>query len=52
MYHKTAAVWENGYGKYGCRIFGKAADAGELFERLAIGRKENYKAHLNKHNVV
>lgn len=33
-------------------FLGKAADAGELFERLAIGRKENYKAHLNKHNVV
>ncbi len=33
-------------------FLGKAADAGELFEQLAIGRKENYKAHLNKHNVV
>ncbi len=33
-------------------FFGKAVDAGTLFERLAIAGNENYKAHLNKHNVV
>lgn len=33
-------------------FFGKAADAGKLFERLAIAGNENYRAHLNKHNVV
>ena len=33
-------------------FFGKAVDAGTLFERLAIARSENYKTHLNKHNVV
>ena len=33
-------------------FFGKAVDAGELFERLAVARNESYKAHLNQHNVV
>ena len=33
-------------------FFGKAVDAQGLFESLAIAGKENYKAHLNKHNVV
>lgn len=33
-------------------FFGKVVDAENLFERLFIAGKENYKAHLNKHNVV
>ena len=33
-------------------FFGKAVDAQGLFEPLAIAGKENYKAHLNKHNIV
>ena len=33
-------------------FFGKAVDAGDLFERLYIAGKENYRAHLNKHNVI
>ena len=33
-------------------FFGKAVDAGKLFEQLAIARNEKYKAHLNKHNVI
>ena len=33
-------------------FFGKAVDAGTLFKGLAIAGNENYKAHLNKHNVI
>lgn len=33
-------------------FFGKAVNAGKIFEQLAIAGKENYKAHLNKHNVI
>lgn len=33
-------------------FFERAVDSGTLFERLAIARSENYKTHLNKHNVV
>ena len=33
-------------------FFGKAVDSEKLFERLLIARNENYKTHLNKHNVV
>ena len=33
-------------------FFGKAVDAGTLFERLEIAGNENYKFHLNKHNVI
>ncbi len=33
-------------------FLGKAVDAGDLFERLYIAGKENYRAHLNKHNVI
>ena len=36
----------------GCRIFGKAVDAEKLFERLFIAENENYKAYLNKYNVL
>lgn len=52
MYHKTVAVWEKCHGEHGCYIFGKVADAGNLFERLVIAGNEYYKAHLNRHNVV
>ena len=33
-------------------FFGKAVDAGTLFERLAIAGNKKYKAHLNKHHVI
>ncbi len=33
-------------------FFGRAADAGKLFEGLAIAGNGHYKAHLNKHNVI
>lgn len=33
-------------------FFGKAVDAGTLFKGLAIAGNENYKVHLNKHNVI
>ncbi len=33
-------------------FFGKSADAGTVFERLAIAGNEYYTAHLNRHNVV
>lgn len=33
-------------------FFGKAVNAGKIFERLAIAGNENYKMYLNKYNVV
>lgn len=33
-------------------FFGSAADAGELFDPLAIARCEGYREHLNRHCVV
>ena len=33
-------------------FFGKAADAGALFDTLKIASSEGYRAHLNQHSVV
>ncbi len=33
-------------------FLGNAVDAGIIFEKLAIAGNKNYKAHLNKHQVV
>lgn len=33
-------------------FFGRAADARELFDQMAISEYEGYEDHLNKHNIV
>ena len=33
-------------------FFGKGEDASEIFDNLKISQEENYRSHLNQHNVI